>query len=139
MECPICTLMFKPVMSLEQHLKTHPVDKLIQVLAAHTTGKSVAPPVPTPRVATVSEIAEEQVPSSSGKVQPSRYCFHCGTSGHTVPYCVAFNNLSATERQESIKKTGRCYNCLAWDHKVHRCQSKNRCKECGGMHHTQLH
>ena len=92
---------------------------------------------------TVIKNKEENVaPSSSTKSaypHSNRYCFYCGKHGHTVNYCVKFNNLTPSARREHARKSDRCFNCLAWDHKMSHYRSPNQCKECGEHHHTLLH
>ena len=187
MECPVCTLILKPGMSLEAHLETHPVQRVIEVLAAatmhspkevkkeesasqpapgpskivnqieETSAPQSAPgpskvvkqdkeesgPQPAPRLSKTATKNEEEnaAPSLTKSVYPhsNRYCFYCGKHGHTVNYCVEFNNLTPRARRNHAMKTGRCFNCLAWDHKMSHCRSTNRCKECGEQHHTLLH
>ena len=40
-------------------------------------------------------------------------------------------------RIEIIKQQRLCFNCLA-HHRVSQCSSKNRCRKCGGKHHTSI-
>ena len=60
---------------------------------------------------------------------------------HKVPDCQTLKNISATERRETVKLKGLCFNCLSNTHQISNCKSKVKCKikECGKKHNTILH
>lgn len=88
LECPVCTLYLRADMSLEEHLGTHPTDKVIKALVSMATKAQT--PAPTPTVASpvvansVSspmELAMMAVASGSRpRTPPNALMFH--TSGY---------------------------------------------------------
>lgn len=47
--------------------------------------------------------------------------------------------MSVTERRESIKDKGFCFNCLCTAHTRNFCPSRNKCMVCDRNHHTMIH
>ena len=42
------------------------------------------------------------------------------------------------ERKQSLRRTGRCFLCLAKGHLSRQCRSRARCSECNGRHHCAI-
>ena len=42
------------------------------------------------------------------------------------------------ERKQSLRRTGRCFLCLAKGHLSRQCRSRARCSECNGKHHRTI-
>lgn len=57
---------------------------------------------------------------------------------HYMQYCPEFTKISLTERSETVKKKGLCYNCLRKNHLVSDCRASG-CTVCNRRHHTMLH
>lgn len=49
-----------------------------------------------------------------------------------------FTAMSASERSESIKKAGLCFNCFRSNHKVSECKAIS-CKRYSRKHNSMLH
>ena len=62
------------------------------------------------------------------------------TKIHKVSDCQTLKNISATERRETVKRKGLCFNCLSNTHQISNCKSKVTCKikGCGKKHNTIL-
>ena len=165
-KCPVCTLALRAGMSLEENLKTHPIEWVAKALSemtlTNTAGKSpsdikdtsrVSMPVPAPRApaGTVEtnaklENAPEPEPAPVTTITAAKTserfrhgCFACGKRTHSVWMCVEFNKLSNEKRWDYVWKGNHCFNCLNRGHSTNKCQSNNRCQECGERHHTLLH
>lgn len=57
---------------------------------------------------------------------------------HLTFTCRKYNNLTAIQRLDFIKKNKLCWNCLT-SHPVGQCRSQSRCKNCNSNHHTSIH
>ncbi|KAM7352871.1 uncharacterized protein ACRADG_005225 isoform 1-T3 [Cochliomyia hominivorax] len=58
---------------------------------------------------------------------------------HTLRKCLKFKRLNVTEKLKIVKKNHYCENCLAYSHLINRCRNTDRCRQCGGRHHSLLH
>ena len=65
----------------------------------------------------------------------SPQCCFC-QQGHPSQECRTVPGVQA--RQEKLKKSGRCYNCLQRGHVSKYCRSKVRCFSCKGKHHGAI-
>ena len=70
---------------------------------------------------------------------PVNKCPLCTEEAHNVIKCPKFVQASPFDRYSLIKPSRTCFNCLKNEHAVNKCQSKGRCRDCGGRHHTLLH
>ncbi|CAH2083814.1 unnamed protein product [Euphydryas editha] len=65
-------------------------------------------------------------------------CVLC-SSDHYIYNCKMFSNMSVHDRQNLIKKSRLCFNCLAPSHSVINCRQSSCCKRCGRRHHSLIH
>ena len=67
-----------------------------------------------------------------GVTVPCCYCnqFHTPTNCDTV--------IEVEARKQLLRKSGRCFSCLKRGHLGRNCRSPNRCRTCGGSHHTSI-
>ncbi len=65
-------------------------------------------------------------------------CRLCGNE-HNMYQCEEFKKQTVTERFETVKKNGLCFNCLKGSHSSRSCRSGLRCKICHRRHNTMLH
>jgi len=63
---------------------------------------------------------------------------HICEENHNIQNCEKFKNMSHSEKSESIKRAGLCFNCFRANHNVSACKANN-CKKCDRRHHTMLH
>ena len=94
------------------------------------------------------ELTEEKPKSSEPKPRPPRtatsaflarsQCPFCSASPHSAFACSKFLGLSIKERNELVRSTKSCFNCLN-NHLASACPSPKTCAKCGKKHHTLLH
>ena len=65
----------------------------------------------------------------------SNSCCYCQQS-HMSSECHIVKDLE--ERQQFLKNSGRCFNCLMRGHVVRRCRSTPQCKICKRKHHPSI-
>ena len=87
-----------------------------------------------------SHIQNNMEPNSSSASLPvvsnRKYtCAYCNQN-HPALHCQNITNIE--ERKESLKKSNRCFNCLATNHRVNDCRSNWRCRHCQRKHHTSI-
>ena len=58
---------------------------------------------------------------------------------HILQKCDTFRRLKPYRRLRAVKKHKYCANCLAQSNFSKNCRSRERCRECRGIHHTMLH
>ena len=87
----------------------------------------------TPSLPTASFHTNARATTSSPNQRPS--CSYCKSSAHASTNCDTVGTQSA--RVEFIKQHNLCFNCLG-HHRVARCTSKKRCRQCKRKHHTSL-
>lgn len=58
---------------------------------------------------------------------------------HHLGRCEKLKNVPSEERYALLMNWRVCFNCLSKGHQVKECQSKFRCRHCGGKHHTTIH
>ena len=66
----------------------------------------------------------------------SRNCSFCQKTGHYIHICRVFENKSASEKNNFIKKEKLCYGCLFSGHMPNKCMNRSKCKE---RHPTSIH
>jgi len=64
---------------------------------------------------------------------------HLCNGNHALRACNKFRDLAVPQRQEQVRKTRACYNCLGAGHSATTCTSQKRCRFCQAKHHTLLH
>ena len=109
----------------------------MRVLEAGTNSLVQANPSPTPTATFhtgVGEIKNQRYykPKQDKKSGPCH--FFQGT--HSPIQCSQVT--VPKDRKAIILKMSLCFNCLASTHPVAKCPSKNRCRKCGGKHHTSI-
>ncbi|XP_058443258.1 uncharacterized protein LOC131425402 [Malaya genurostris] len=96
-ECPVCTLYLRADMSLEEHLETHPTDKVIKALVAMATKNTAAPYAaqPAPVVSVVSaantQTALELTPMPA-----------CSSRSHTPPNALMYHSSGYESMQQPV-------------------------------------
>ena len=78
-------------------------------------------------------------PRTSYQVNTERKCAAWNEASHPLYTCTAFQALSQEDRQAIVRKQGLCIKCLRHGNFANQCQSAQKCKKCGGTHHTLLH
>uniref|UniRef100_A0A1I7V2F0 Integrase catalytic domain-containing protein n=2 Tax=Caenorhabditis tropicalis TaxID=1561998 RepID=A0A1I7V2F0_9PELO len=75
-------------------------------------------------------------PGQNGSAEgyQQRTCHFCKSAEHSGYTCP----LSVAEREEAVKKRGRCFNCLSPKHRSRDCPSKGSCARCHKRHHTTI-
>ena len=90
----------------------------------------------------------QPTPRREGRTPPTATTLVSGnTLGVTVPccYCNQFHAptncdtvVEVEARKQLLRKSGRCFSCLKRGHLGRNCRSPNRCRTCGGSHHTSI-
>lgn len=65
-------------------------------------------------------------------------CFLCN-SEHMLYTCPQFQEMTPAQRNDLVKSSSLCYNCLGSNHRSPDCHSSRRCKTCSGKHHSLIH
>jgi len=86
---------------------------------------------------------DDSRPPKSGGEGSKKHCVGCKKDGHYLLQCFDFTKklTSGRDRRNFLNKQEIkiCRNCLKFDHKTEKCESKNTCN-CGvGGHHKLLH
>ena len=71
--------------------------------------------------------------SRGSKTEPQ--CSYCQQS-HPSSTCSSV--ITLTDRRNSLKTSGRCFNCLRRGHVARTCKSSSRCLKCKKRHHTSI-
>ena len=66
---------------------------------------------------------------------PTNTCCYC-RQNHQPHLCQLVPALET--RKQSLRRSGRCFNCLTRGHLGRDCRSKLRCATCGGRHHLSI-
>jgi len=62
---------------------------------------------------------------------PSKFnCIYCKKTNHELNYCFFFKKLTLDEKLSFLKKSGRCYSCLAEGHTARGCVKRLTCTTC---------
>ena len=69
----------------------------------------------------------------NSKVEPQ--CCYCQQS-HPSTSCTSVTNPA--DCKQSLKTSGRCFNCLRRSHVSQNCKSSSRCQKCNKKHHTSI-
>ena len=69
----------------------------------------------------------------------SHCCSACRGHSHPLFVCNVFRGWTQAQRNEHVKNSRLCYNCLSHSHGTRDCTSTHFCRTCGGRHHTLLH
>ena len=90
----------------------------------------------------------QQIKANNGDRGRSSAASLITTQGNGKPTCCychgehALSNCSVVtsreERRRILRAAGRCYSCLKRGHIVRDCQSRTRCRNCNGRHHTSV-
>ena len=77
----------------------------------------------------------------SNRLEPQR----CSSNSPNCCYCQQAHFAgersavtSPSERKQILNRSGRCFICLKKFHVSKNCRSVNRCRKCGGRHHTSF-
>ena len=62
-------------------------------------------------------------------------CSYCQQS-HSSTDCKTV--ISLTARKQTLRDSGRCFNCLRKGHMGRNCRSTSKCLKCKGRHHTSI-
>ena len=62
-------------------------------------------------------------------------CCYC-SQPHFPTNCNVITDIET--RKQSLRKSGRCFSCLHKGHLSRNCRTANRCRTCGGRHHTSI-
>ena len=69
----------------------------------------------------------------------SDFCSLCENSRHRFVDCDKFMSYTPQQRTDAMRRSGRCFTCLAPMHRNPRdCRYRRRCANCGKSHHTLL-
>ena len=83
------------------------------------------------------QVREQPTGTTAAFLSPSSTpnCSYC-QQAHFSGECS--NVTSPDERKQILRRTGRCFICLKKFHDSKNCRSLNRCRKCGGRHHTSI-
>ena len=88
---------------------------------------------------TLASVTLDQIESDSSSTKKEcAYC-HSAKHDHYLPNCESFSKLPINEREDFIKKEGRCFLCLRKGHRSRECKKPHTCKTCNESHPTVLH
>ena len=76
---------------------------------------------------------KEDKPQSS-----RRLCSLC-SENHRLIDCQMFKDMELSARNEHVKSSRSCFNCLKQFHTSRRCYEKPQCTKCSARHHVLLH
>lgn len=78
--------------------------------------------------------------TQQGATQTNSRAYECDCckGNHFIVSCPNFRAMNVVDRRIIVKENRLCYNCLG-RHSVNSCKSTQKCKTCGGKHHTMLH
>ncbi|XP_058456734.1 uncharacterized protein LOC131434106 [Malaya genurostris] len=65
-------------------------------------------------------------------------CPQC-SNNHELWRCDTFKNVNLSDKYNTLRRIGACFNCLQKGHRLSNCTSKHTCKKCRKPHHTILH
>ncbi|XP_062714008.1 uncharacterized protein LOC134290819 [Aedes albopictus] len=60
-------------------------------------------------------------------------------NAHELWKCESFKKMNVSEKYNTLKKSGCCFNCLQRGHRTNGCTSTHSCRDCGKRHHSSLH
>ena len=128
-----------------QNTKVAPDFKVFMYFVQHkrrTTTPSTASPRPKVKPPKESQRKSKEpihtTHSNHVRSQQST-CTLCGGEHHQVYLCPTFKTKSMEAKQEYVRLNNLYFNCLSPGHRTRDCSSSNRCRRCGGSHHTCLH
>ena len=84
---------------------------------------------------TSTEAQKDLQNSTKGK----QICPCCKKDNHTLDNCFFFKKKSTREKNDFIKRSGRCFACLKENHFSKNCPKRSTCSTCGESHPTALH
>lgn len=58
---------------------------------------------------------------------------------HFVAFCPQYLEKSLEDRNEYVRSSRLCFNCLGSSHRSNECRNPKRCKTCKKRHHTTIH
>ncbi|XP_065088026.1 uncharacterized protein LOC135709560 [Ochlerotatus camptorhynchus] len=74
----------------------------------------------------------------SSLVATADKCPQC-SNNHALWKCDFFKKANLTDRYNTLRRIGACFNCLQKGHRTVECSSEHSCKKCNKRHHTFLH
>ncbi len=78
-------------------------------------------------------------PQTSLKVNASVISCPVCSAPHGLARCSQFLSFSADKKNQVVKDSKRCLNCLSPAHLTPNCTSAFNCRECNKRHHTLIH
>ncbi len=93
---------------------------------ARTTG-----PAQPPSKVRITPTARALAVESSPTTQPKDLsCTYCKRVNHSIGDCLAFQEVSPSDRRDFLMKFGVCFGCLTAGHKSKECRNKAICAKC---------
>lgn len=122
------------------HDVTPPIDLLLEFLRRQI---KASPDVPLNKRDKDPPARPKHSQKSSGRTvlhtrPTSDKCTICDVD-HMLYMCAQFREKTPQQRKELVRSANLCYNCLSSRHRSTDCSSRQRCKDCGGKHHTLIH
>ena len=79
--------------------------------------------------------------NSNNTISRENKSFQCVIckGNHLIYRCQKFAKFNVKTRQDVVKKSNLCINCLSNTHKLNGCLSNRTCNLCNKKHHTLLH
>ena len=84
---------------------------------------------------TEQALVAEQVRRKKQGSTNNLYCAFCNQAHQSTIYPIITDQRA---RRETLKRAGKCYNCLRPGHLSHSCQSKATCFTCDPRHHSSI-
>ena len=108
------------------------LDKLMSVLHGELEARERA------AAATVSPPSHTKLHTKTRELSVTRAMLSCtfceqAHSAHSCP-----NVTDVESRKQTLRKVGKCFNCLRRGHLVRDCRANIRCQVCRGKHHTSI-
>ena len=109
------------------------MDKLIEVLEQEVQARERATSSQaTSRKPSVGLPTASTLLTGGSEVQTCCYC----QQSHSARSCGVVK--SPDDRRRILREAGRCFICLRKGHIAHQCQSRGKCPQCQGRHHSSI-
>ena len=111
------------------------MDALLGTFEEELTARERANPQLTRRATDKPPHASSALLSGTHNSKTEPQCCYCQQS-HPSTSCTSVT--SPADRKQSLKTSGRCFNCLRRSHVSRNCRSSSRCQKCNKKHHTSI-
>lgn len=112
------------------------LDELLKKLEREMEARERAS-MPTSQTVNKKQGRDPPASTAAAFLSPSTtpHCCYCQQSHFSGEYGVV---TTPDERKQILRRYGRCFICLKKYHVSRDCRSSNRCRKCGGRHHSSI-